>query len=326
MPSCHAYIFVAACLKSPLVFPQMSTVDKALFTEYVDAAYFDWLAGRGNDVQDDQAQVMLLGYLAELGKTDLAGSDLIPRIPGVMQELLKNMRDENVSTADLALLIKKDVVLLVAVLKEANSALYSPATPIIDLNKAIQLLGHNGLRLLLAKAATRPIFNAKLGAFTKTVGPKIWEHTEARAIACSLLARQRGIDQFQAFLAGLMQDVGLMVAFRVFDRAEVNPTLSSSMVFRKNLRKQARTLSSQIGRVWELPPSVLLAITEQDSDKPGGEWSALGQLLRMGDFISKACVLVNGGWLREEVGTFKEVLPKDEADCLFALIKVTKLG
>jgi HD-like signal output (HDOD) protein len=305
----------------------MNTVDKALFAEYVDASYFDWLTGRGGEAQDDDpAQSLLLGYLSELGKSDLAGSDLIPRIPGVMQELLKNMRDENVSTADLAQLIKKDVVLLVAVLKEANSAMYSPASPIIDLNKAIQLLGHNGLRLLLAKAATRPIFNAKLGTFTRHAGPRIWEHTEARAIACSLLAKQRGIDQFQAYLAGLMQDVGLMVAFRVFDRSEVSATLSTSIAFRKRLRRKARTLSSQIGRVWDLPPTVLLAITEQDSDRHGNDWSALGQLLRMGDFISKACVLVNAGWLKEEVGIFKEVLPKDEADSLFALIKVTKLG
>jgi len=305
----------------------MSTVDKALFAEYVDTSYFDWLTGRSGEAQDDDpAQSLLLGYLAELGKSDLAGSDLIPRIPGVMQELLKNMRDENVSTADLAQLIKKDVVLLVAVLKEANSAMYSPASPIIDLNKAIQLLGHNGLRLLLAKAATRPIFNAKLGTFTRHAGPRIWEHTEARAIACSLLAKQRGIDQFQAYLAGLMQDVGLMVAFRVFDRSEVSATLSTSTAFRKRLRRKARTLSSQIGRVWDLPPPVLLAITEQDSDRHGNDWSALGQLLRMGDFISKACVLVNAGWLKEEVGIFKEILPKDEADSLFALIKVTKLG
>ncbi|HEY8026651.1 MAG TPA: HDOD domain-containing protein [Burkholderiaceae bacterium] len=302
-------------------------MDRAQFAEHVDSSYFDWMTGRSGDAQDDdQAQVMLLTYLGELAKSDLAGSDLIPRIPGVMQELLKNMRDENVSTSDLAALIKKDVVLLVAVLKEANSALYSPRSPIIDLNKAIQLLGHNGLRLVLAKAATRPIFNAKLGNFTKQSGPRIWEHTEARAIACSLLAKQRGIDQFQAFLAGLMQDVGLMVALRVFDRAEVNGALSTSATFRKSLRKQSRILSSQIGRVWELPQPVLQAITEQDSDKHGFDWSALGQLLRMGDFISKACVLVNSGGLLEELGIFKEVLPKEESDCLFALIKVTKLN
>jgi HD-like signal output (HDOD) protein len=304
----------------------MSTVDKSHLADHVDICYIEWLMGRSHGGQDDEApQVLLLGYLGELAKSDLAGSDLIPRIPGVMQELLKNMRDENVSTAHLAQLIKKDVVLLVAVLKEANSAAYNPPSPIFDISKAIQLLGHNGLRLILAKAAARPIFNAKLGNLAKQVGPRIWEHTEARAIACSLLAKQRNIDPFQAFLAGLMQDVGLMVAMRVFDRGGIDGALSTSDAFRHGLRIQSRILSAQIGRVWDLPPPVLLAITEQDSEKPGAEWSGLGQLLRMADIISKTCVLVNAGQLLDELELFKEVLPKDEADCLFALIKASKL-
>jgi HD-like signal output (HDOD) protein len=304
----------------------MSTVDKSRLADHVDLTFFDWLTGGRAGAQDDDAsQIMHLGYLSDLAKSDLAGSDLIPRIPGVMQELLKSMRDENVSTANLALLIKKDVVLLVAVLKEANSAIYNPASPIIDLNKAIQVLGHNGLRLILAKAAARPIFNAKLGDFTKQIGPRIWEHTEARAIACSVLAKQRDLDQFQAFLAGLMLDVGLMVALRVFDRGGISGVLSASESFRKSLRKQARILSSQIGRVWDLPQPVLLAITEQDSEISGSEWSGLGQLLRMGDVIGKACVLIKSGQLQDEIELFKEVLSKDDADCLFALVKASQL-
>jgi HD-like signal output (HDOD) protein len=304
----------------------MSAVDKSRLADHVDTTYSDWLMGRSSVTPDDEAsQVMLLGYLGELAKSDVAGSDLIPRIPGVMQELLKNMRDEKVSTANLALLIKKDVVLLVAVLKEANSAIYNPPSPILDLNKAIQVLGHNGLRLILAKTAARPIFNAKLGNFTKLIGPKIWEHTEARSVACSVLAKQRGVDQFQAFLAGLMQDVGLMIAMRVFDRGGVNGALSTSDSFRNSLRKQARVISSQICRVWDLAPAVQSAITEQDSEKSGSEWSQLGQLLRMGDIIGKACVLVKSGQLQNELELFREVLSKDEADCLFALVKASQL-
>ena len=290
----------------------MSLVDKSLLADHVDAAYFDWLMGRSQVTPaEDASQTMLLGYLADLAKSDLAGSDLIPRIPGIMQELLKNMRDENVSSSNLALLIKKDVVLLVAVLKAANSAIYNPPSPIIDLNKAIQVLGHNGLRLILAKTAARPIFNAKLGDFTKLMGPKIWEHTEARSIACSVLAKQRGVDQFQAFLAGLMQDVGLMIALRVFERGGVSSGLSASESFRKSLRKQARTISAQICRVWDLVPPVPVAISEQDSEKSGAEWSPLGQLLRIGDFIGKACVLIKSGQL--------------QVDCLFTLVKASQL-
>jgi HD-like signal output (HDOD) protein len=297
------------------------------FLTDIDACYFAWVTGRYVDGQGDDAlfEHVLLDYLDGVARTGLAGSNLIPRIPGVMLELLKSLRDDDVSAFHLTLLIKKDVVLLAAVLNEVNSSFFNPSKPVIDLNNAIQLLGHNRLRMVLAKVSLKPIFNAQLGDFTRVAAPRIWEHSQARAIASSLLAKKHRADPFLAFLAGMMLDVGLMVALRVFDRGSETGTLPVSDSFRNAFRKRARAMSSQIARVWALPESVMQAIEEQGREKSGAALSTLGRVLQMGDFLGKACVLVNAGQLDKEKERFRDVLSKDEADYLYALISGSKL-
>ena len=76
-----------------------------------------------------------------------------------MPQILKSLRDENGSNSELAFHIAKDLVLVSELLHEVNAAHFNLAQKIIHLDKALQLLGQNGLRILVAKVAFRLIFN-----------------------------------------------------------------------------------------------------------------------------------------------------------------------
>ncbi|PRC91124.1 HDOD domain [Solimicrobium silvestre] len=293
---------------------------------YVDARYFDWMAGKstGNVVEDSSFERKLIEYLAALAASEFAGSNLIPRVPSVMVQLLKRMHEENVSGSELSRIITKDVVLVAAILSEVNSSFYNLSDRINDLSQAILLLGHNRLRMVLAKISFTPIYNAQLGAYTKLTAAKIWEESQKRAFVCYLLAKHQKVDPFMAFLAGLMQDVGLMVALRVFDRSSGSGQLPTSPTFRDEFQQQSMVLSARIGHIWSLPEVVIKAIEGQGMDKTALAKIPLAKVLQKGDFLSKTCVLIDSGQLNVDMERVRGVLTEAEMDCLFTLLEGNK--
>ncbi len=229
------------------------------------------------------AEIELLEALDRLSKSELAGANLVPRVPAVIPHLLRSLRDENVSGLQLSSEIAHDVVLVAEVIRQANSAYYCQAEPVAGLENAVMVLGQNGLRLVIARVAFRPIVNLQTGRFTRVVAPHIWDHSEKCAIACRSLAPEQGLDPFEALLAGLMQNVGLIVAFRLVDQVYRGTALPSSADFCHAFAAHARMLSCRIGRQWDFPESVIGAIEEQGLTGQDAEKSALGDLLYVSD-------------------------------------------
>jgi len=289
---------------------------------FVDACYFDWMAGKSGDspVRDDAFERKIIDNLTVVAESESAGANLIPRVPSVMVQLLKRMHEENVSGSDLSRIITKDVALVAAVLNEVNSSLYNLNDKITELSQAIMVLGYNRLRMVLTKLSFTPIFNDQLGTYTKLTSAKIWEESQKRALVCYLLAKHQQVDPFVAFLAGLLHDVGLMVALRVFDRSYANAQLPTSAEFRDAFQKKSLIISSRIGRIWSLPEIVLQAIDAQTTDVTAIPKTPLAEVLKQADFISKTCVLVDAEQLGVDPDQMGVVLTDAEIDCLITML------
>lgn len=263
-----------------------------------DAGFFAWLVDNGALGLDAASEKTILAALARLCQSELAGSNLVPRVPSVLPQLLKSLREENVSGTELARHIAKDVVLVAELIGEVNSAYYNPPGKIGSLDSAIRLLGLNGLRMLVARVAFRPLIQRQSGRMTKLVAPRLWEQTEKCALACRLLAQQRQLDPFHGFLAGLLQNVGLIVAFRVADQVGDVASLCGSDAFRQAFALSARTLSQRIAVHWGFPPAVVQALADQV--QPGHDLRGLSLVLRQADQLSKLRLLVDQQQLQEQ--------------------------
>lgn len=233
----------------------------------IDALFMDWLLATSPQRHDRRApkeamEKAIIAALEKLSKSELAGSNLLPRVPSVLPQLLKSLREENVSEAELARHIGKDMVLVAELIQEVNSAHYHRLDKIIHLDNAIRLLGLNGLRMLAAKVAFRPIIHLGSGHLTKLAAPHIWEHADKCALACQDLAQQRRQDPFAGFLGGLMQNVGLVVACRIVDHVCEPENIPDSPGFQSALLDSARVLSCNIARHWDFPKSVIDAIEQ----------------------------------------------------------------
>ncbi len=266
----------------------------------IDRQYYRLLSGGIEGAGSAALEKTILEEMAHLARNPYSAAGLVPRVPAVIPQLLGSLRDDSLSGADLARQVAQDVVLVAEVIREANSPYYRPATPVKTIEGAVMLLGQNGLRMLLARVAFRPVIGMQSGRFARQAAPLVWTQSEQCALAASILAAGLDANAFDAYLAGLMQNIGLIVAFRVIDR--ILPAGSASLAasglpdspaFCASLLEQARVLSSVIAAEWHFPETVVNAIATPRA-------TPLGLALALGDRIAKLRLLVDAGVLERE--------------------------
>jgi HD-like signal output (HDOD) protein len=261
--------------------------------DLVNRLYYHWLFDTEGESEFDTSapETQVLDALAAILNSQQSGSALVRRLPGMIPQLLQSLRSDSFSGAQLSRTISNDVVLVAAVIRVANSSLNGNGA-ITSVEHAVMLIGQEGLRHLITSVAFRPIIDMNSGHFTRTLAPRIWDHSERCAVANRALAESMGIDPFEAFLAGLVQNVGLIVSLRIMDQmAKGNKNLGSEM-FCAGLVRDARILTCSIGREWNFPESVITAIGEQAGMKKGAVISPLGRLLTLTDYMGKVRILV----------------------------------
>lgn len=266
----------------------------------VDNLFFPWLLGMGEAVAQDlnDAESRILRALKrEADSANPAASELVPRIPSVIPMLLRSLRDRNVSNSQLAAQVAQDAVLVSAVLKQVNSSYFRRSAPVKNIEDAITVIGQNGLRILVASVAFKPLFHAGLGHFTTCGAPRVWALAEPFGIACRYFATRPHIDGFEVYLAGLLQNVGVIVALRVMDQAGgAAPGELRSLAFYTSFIHYTRRLARLVGRQWEFPEHAIAAI---DRESPLVN-STLAEVLHLADRTTKLRTLVVHHALRED--------------------------
>lgn len=134
-------------------------------------------------------------------------------MPAVAARVMQLLGDHDVKQKDLANTISADASLTSKVLQIANSPFYGFTRKITTVKDAVVLLGLAAIKSLAITAATRHIY--KSPGLLETL---LWEHSVGTGIAARLLSmRTRACDPDEAFVSGLMHDVGKSV-LNNFDR------------------------------------------------------------------------------------------------------------
>jgi HD-like signal output (HDOD) protein len=277
---------VAPAVRSAVSFDQLDQVN-GLYQRWL----FDIEGEQELDTNELENQV--LDALGAILSSQQSGAALVRRMPGMIPQLLQSLRSDSFSGAQLSRTISSDVVLVAAVIRLANSSLTGTGNSITSVEHAVMLIGQEGLRHLITSVAFRPIIDMNSGHFTRTLAPRIWDHSERCAVANRALAEAMGIDPFEAFLAGLVHNVGLIVALRIMDQMAKGDKNLGSELFCARLIRDARVLTCSIGREWHFPASVTQAIAEQAGMKKGATVSPLGRLLTLTDYLGKLRILVD---------------------------------
>jgi HD-like signal output (HDOD) protein len=292
--------------------------------DLVNNAFNHWLFALQHDDQLDlnEAEARVLTQLEEAASNGRTAADMLRRMPGLIPQLLQTLRSENFAGAEIARKISSDVVLVAAVTRLASNAIRQPggdAATIGSVEHAVIVIGQEGLRQLITTVAFRPIIDLNSGYYTKLMAPRIWEQSERAAVACRMLAPEFGVDPFEAFLAGLVQNAGLQTALRLMDQVAGDSRSLGSTIFCARLARLGRLISAGIAEEWRFPSTIVNAIREQDEMKKGAMLSPMGRVLALGDYLGKIKLLAEHGAIDELEGNLFDRLPLGAMPCYAAL-------
>jgi hypothetical protein len=216
-----------------------------------------------------------------------------PRRPNMLPRLLSAANDENYSRRELAALIARDPSLVGSLLKIANSSYYRISTePVESVDRAVILLGTDGIRSLVTAALMQPIF--RVGGKDFPQFPEVaWEHTfraASAAVPYNFLVEKS--DPFAAELLSLVMGLAGIVIFRVAtDQYATDQRLRPDAgVITALLDKHSASVARRIGESWELSDVTLEGLEGQTMVNDSYP-TPLGRSLYFGRLVGALAVL-----------------------------------
>ncbi|MBX3374441.1 MAG: HDOD domain-containing protein [Phycisphaeraceae bacterium] len=141
----------------------------------------------------------------------IRGISHIATLPEITLRIIELVEDPSSTAQDLHGVIENDLALCSRILKVVNSAFYGLPRQIGSINRAIVLLGLNAVKNIAIAASLTKLFRG--GELCPGFSARdLWTHSIATGAASKLIADQLRLGlPDEAFLAGLIHDIGIMV-------------------------------------------------------------------------------------------------------------------
>lgn len=148
------------------------------------------------------------------------GHDLaMPPFPQVAERVLQKLRDPRCSMSEIAAVIAGDQVTTANVLRMANSPLYRGLEKITSLQQAVTRLGSTAVRTLMMHHSLKAAVFAKKPGDSRLVD-LVWGGSLASATVMRELSRLTSVGSEDAFLIGLLHDIGNVIVLRTVNEEE----------------------------------------------------------------------------------------------------------
>lgn len=129
-------------------------------------------------------------------------------LPAVAQEALQMVKNPDCMISQFTDVVKRDVKLTTEILKMANSALYSPVTPVVDLNRCVMRVGFRECQYLILSASIASLMH-RVAMAQEFVRETLWRHSFTTALLATRINRTFHLGfQGEEFTAGLLHDFG----------------------------------------------------------------------------------------------------------------------
>lgn len=220
--------------------------------------------------------------------------ETLPTLPVIITRILEVVKDERSSAKDLERIISCDQSITSRVLRIANSAYYGFSRKITTIHRAIVILGFQTVQgLALGSSIFETFFRTgRTAYFDRTA---FWLHSIACSRCAMTLAQDSGeLDPEEAFLAGLIHDIGMVVMDYTMHH-EYSGILKIAMNQESSLDELERDawgfdhgeVGAWLGERWGFPEPLLDAIRFHHRVSTHGRRSALlVTVIHLADFCS----------------------------------------
>ncbi|MDD3801983.1 MAG: GGDEF domain-containing protein [Desulfuromonas thiophila] len=191
--------------------------------------------------------------------------DELPTLSTVASRLISMAAEEDTTISDIAGLISKDISLSTKILRVVNSSFYSFPQQIGTIHQAASILGTNAVRsLVLSFTFLKPDQMRGSGFDYAT----FWEKSLFEAVAARMLMTAIGAeDSEEGFVAGLLQNLGILILARAFP--EKYPLVEQRISEQQQDRCAAELdiigadhtfIGSEVVKRWGFPEALILPL------------------------------------------------------------------
>ena len=196
-----------------------------------------------------------------------SGQYQLPVLPATLIQVIDLANRQEPDIRAISECIRSDAVVAGEVLSLVNSAAFAAASPIKDLQRAVVHVGPRRVRnLMIAVAARLTVFRSCDMARAQ----RLWMHSLATAVLSRAIGRAASANPEEAFLAGLLHDVGKTVILGLITEEErANPGLKTDEALIDRLCDEAHTgVGARIANEWKLAPNLIEAIEHHHGLRP----------------------------------------------------------
>jgi putative nucleotidyltransferase with HDIG domain len=191
----------------------------------------------------------------------IAKTDFLPPYFAIAQKALRLMSKEEIQFRELAVVLETDQALVSKLLGLVNSPFYGLPRQITRIADALSYLGLQETRSLVWTVCTKNVFSSR-------TDHSMWQHSLSTAYLAEALAKysRKGIDQNQAFTAGLVHDIGIAFVDKKIPEASEEILLKIDLgrsrldAERSVLGMDHAVIGGIILRQWSVPKIILEAV------------------------------------------------------------------
>jgi len=203
----------------------------------------------------------------------LEGLSDIPTIPAYLSRLMRALDNTDIPAKKIAELVERDQALTTKVLKSANSAHYGQQKKVSTVELAIILMGLNTIKEIVVGMLIKRFF-ANIPSYLFDA-QNFWHYTIFCGACSRVLARRfRFKLAGEAFVAGLMHDLGILIIVQHFthEYREISKLVDSGKF--NLIRAESVVLGSThadiggwLAEHWSLPNQLVEAVSYHHSTK-----------------------------------------------------------
>ena len=208
-----------------------------------------------------------------------------PMLPSAALQLHELSCNPDVDTSKLIALLERDPMLAGQVLKVANSPMFRGRDAETSLRSAVTRLGLKNLgEIVFELALHMRVFRS--AEYSESM-EALRRHSTACANLCRLVATKVGQDPENAFLCGLLHDIGTAAILIVLgERRRSEPALESG-ILDEVVRQTHEDVSGMMVRLWKLPGDVSEVVAHHHGAEVVAAAPLLSSIVVVADSLSR---------------------------------------
>lgn len=226
----------------------------------------------------------------------IASIEQLPGLDATTLQLLALLDSDDATNSKIVSTVECNQVLVMRVLRVANSPFYGMPNRIKNVEDALSLIGLLNLRMIvMANMLSTNSFPNLKGDNSLH---RLFKHSLSVAVCASLVARNNRMDASQMFLAGVLHDVGVLVLLscypQVYQEIQDEMKKANLLAFeaeQKVLGFDHAAIGAALCRHWNLPSTIAHAI---ESHHAVEMFESEGKLLKEKDNFAAVIHIADG--------------------------------